>query len=105
MTSVPAVPEFRDADQCRQHGVEILRPKPRRLGDLSRSSQASPHDLRMPAEGAASSSPSAGTSHLKALHRDMVGGSAPSLSKFSGRELSLCPTPSKVLPLVLGYGR
>lgn len=47
MASVPAVPEFRDADQCRQHGLEIIRPKPRRLGDLNR-----PHDTRMPAEGA-----------------------------------------------------
>lgn len=77
MASVPAVPEFRDADQCRQHGLEIIRPKPRRLGDLNR-----PHDTRMPAEGAS----------LRASHRDLVGGSAPSLNKLSVRDL--WPSPS-----------
>lgn len=77
MASVPAVPEFRDADQCRQHGLEIIRPKPRRLGDLNR-----PHDTRMPAEGAS----------LRASHRDLVGGSAPSLTKLSVRDL--WPSPS-----------
>ncbi|KAK8775275.1 hypothetical protein V5799_031368 [Amblyomma americanum] len=77
MASVPAVPEFRDADQCRQHGLEIIRPKPRRLGDLNR-----PHDTRMPAEGAS----------LRATHRDLVGGSAPSLTKLSVRDL--WPSPS-----------
>ncbi|KAL3254090.1 hypothetical protein MRX96_054379 [Rhipicephalus microplus] len=77
MASVPAVPEFRDADQCRQHGLEIIRPKPRRLGDLNR-----PHDTRMPAEGAS----------LRASHRDLIGGSAPSLTKLSVRDL--WPSPS-----------
>lgn len=85
LPAVPAVPEFRDADQCRQHGVEILRPKPRRLGDLNRPVGC--HDVRLPAEGAASS--------LRSSHRDLVGGSAPSLVKFSSRELSLCPMSSR----------
>ncbi|XP_064480369.1 ankyrin repeat and BTB/POZ domain-containing protein 2-like [Ornithodoros turicata] len=90
MTSVPAVPEFRDADQCRQHGVEIIRPKPRRLGDLNRAGPvAASHEVRLPGEGAAASG-------LKPSHRDLVGGSAPSLYKASGRDAML-KTPNREL--------
>ncbi|XP_023242191.1 uncharacterized protein LOC111640410, partial [Centruroides sculpturatus] len=80
MTSVPAVPEFRETDQYWKplltHGVDIIRPKPRRLGDMSKTTEScrpSTRDLLMVP--------------LKFHNRDIVGGSAPILNKSSSREV------------------
>ncbi|XP_076362217.1 ankyrin repeat and BTB/POZ domain-containing protein 2-like [Tachypleus tridentatus] len=105
MSSVPPVPEFRDADQYWQpllsNGVEIIRPKPRRLGDMNQQNSAICRSSSR--EGLFAGTP------LKSFNRELVGGSAPILTKFnkdtsiptseSGRSTSKEPIASSSVPL------
>ncbi|XP_022255677.1 LOW QUALITY PROTEIN: ankyrin repeat and BTB/POZ domain-containing protein 2-like [Limulus polyphemus] len=86
MSSLPPVPEFRDADQYWQpllsNGVEIIRPKPRRLGDMNQHSgtNAGAFCRSSNREGIYVGTP------LKFLNKDLMGGSAPMLVKSSSKE-------------------
>ncbi|XP_076304276.1 ankyrin repeat and BTB/POZ domain-containing protein 2-like isoform X2 [Tachypleus tridentatus] len=95
MSSLPPVPEFRDADHYWQpllsnnvqisrptNSVQIIRPKPRRFGDMNQHSatNAGAFCRSSNREGAYVGTP------LKLFNKDLIGGSVPMLVKSSSKE-------------------